>query len=526
MKTKIIIFSFFVALLSFSACTEWLNTKPESEIILEEYWKSESDVQAVLAACYRGLTEPGVIYRMIVWGELRSDNMINGSGFPSELYDMQRILEGNLTTVNTYASWGSFYTVINYCNTLLHYAPTVPERDNNFTEFDLKRVQAEALTIRALAYFYLVRAFREVPWIEDASINDTQNYQKPKNNEETIISNIIRDLLIAADNAPLDYGNTEYNKGRVTLGMVNSLLADVYLWKQDYDKCIEACDRVLANKEYSLAEGRNLLSQVFYLGNSDESIFELQFKENVNENRAVQELYGSSSKRMGSIGFPTTLTHDAGPPTNAPGAYSPFVYKVNSNVIESEKDVRATDFYFSFGGNFFIFKYAGVQRLESTAGTSVYNHRSNTPNWIIYRLSDVMLMKSEALVQKDGKDNFNKAMELINETYLRSNEDADSLKTVNYPTKLEMEKLVLRERQRELLFEGKRWFDLMRVARRENSTYTLNSYVDHKLSSATSATLGALVMDAMYMPISRWEIEANPKLTQNPFYEENNSSSR
>ena len=526
MRTKIIIFSFLVVLFSFSACTEWLNTKPESEIILEEYWKSESDVQAVLASCYRGLTEQSVIYRMIVWGELRSDNMINGSGFPSNLYDMQRILEGNLTTVNSCASWGSFYSVINYCNTLLYYAPKVMERDNNFTEFDLKRVQAEALAIRSLAYFYLVRAFKEVPWIEDASIDDTQNYQKPKDTEETIIGNIIRDLLIARENAPLDYGNNEYNKGRVTLGMVNSLLADVYLWKQDYDNCIDACDRVLANKKNKLSAGRNMLSQVFYLGNSDESIFELQFKENVIENVAVQELYGSASKKMGSIGFPTTLTHDAGPPSNAPGAYSPFVFKVSSSVIESAEDIRATDSYFSYGGGFFIFKYAGVQRLESTEGTDMYYHRSNTPNWIVYRLSDVMLMKSEALVQKEGQENFKKAIELVNETYLRSNEGADSLKVANYPTKKDMEKLVLRERQRELLFEGKRWFDLVRVARRENSTTTLNTFVDHKSSSATSSTLGALVMDAMYMPISRWEVEANPALIQNPFYEENNSSSR
>lgn len=89
-----------------------------------------------------------------------------------------------------------------------------------------------------------------------------------------------------------------------------------------------------------------------------------------------------------------------------------------------------------------------------------------------------------------------------------------------------MDKLVLRERQRELLFEGKRWFDLVRMARRENSTGSLNSYVDRKSASATSATLGALVMDAMYMPIARREIEANPKLKQNPFYEESSSSTR
>ena len=524
MIKKYLTYSLAVLVLSFSSCSEWLNTKPESEIILEDYWQSESDVQAVLAGCYRGLTEEAVINRMIVWGELRSDNMITGSGFPSRLYDIQRILEGNLTTVNSFASWGSFYTVINYCNTLLHYAPYVIERDNNFNEKDLKRVQAEALAIRSLCYFYLVRTFKEVPWIEDASIDDTQDYQKPKDSEQTIIGNIIRDLLIAQKDIPLDYGNNEYNKGRATLGLVNSLLADVYLWNQEYDKCIAACDLVLSNKEYSLEQGRNVLSQVFYLGNSDESIFEIQFRDNVNNNTSIQELYGNSGHRQGDIGFPPTLAYDVD--QDQAGAHSPFKYQITTNVVESTNDVRAKDSYFPFGGGYYIFKYPGVQRVESTTGVSTYLHRSNTPNWVIYRLSDVMLLKSEALVQKDGTDNFNKAMELINETYLRSNEDGDSLKVANYGTKIEMEKLVLRERHRELLFEGKRWFDLVRLARRENSTTSLNTYVDHKSTSATSSTLGALVMDAIYMPISRWEIEANPKLKQNPFYEENSSSTR
>ena len=49
---------------SLVGCNEWLNLKPESEIILDEYWQNESDVDFVLSACYRGLTEESVIYRM------------------------------------------------------------------------------------------------------------------------------------------------------------------------------------------------------------------------------------------------------------------------------------------------------------------------------------------------------------------------------------------------------------------------------------------------------------------------------
>ena len=113
---------------------------------------------------------------------------------------------------------------------------------------------------------------------------------------------------------------------------------------------------------------------------------------------------------------------------------------------------------------------------------------------------------------------------MVNTTYLRSNEEADSLKIANYTTKGAMEVLVLRERHRELLFEGKRWFDLVRVARREKSTSTLNDYVGHK-ATGNSTSVGAPVLDAMYMPILQRELEANPLLKQNPYYEEANSSS-
>ena len=97
MKRKLSIISFVVLLLfSGTSCTDYLTLKPESEIVLENYWQTESDVESVLAACYRGLTEDAVISRMIVWGELRSDNMVAGTGFPTVRYDMQRILDGNL----------------------------------------------------------------------------------------------------------------------------------------------------------------------------------------------------------------------------------------------------------------------------------------------------------------------------------------------------------------------------------------------------------------------------------------------
>ena len=82
-----------------------------------------------------------------------------------------------------------------------------------------------------------------------------------------------------------------------------------------------------------------------------------------------------------------------------------------------------------------------------------------------------------------------------------------------------MEDAVLAERRREFCFEGKRWFDLLRKVRREGSTAKALSLLvsarsgDTKLFEARLSTI-----DAWYLPISKSEMNANPRLHQNNYY--------
>src|SRR5659263_759928 len=93
-----------------SSCTNWLEVLPENQMILEQYWKTESDAQAVLSACYRGLTDYDVTYRMLIWGEMRSDNVIEADNAD---FDISKILGQEITPSNFACSWGGFYSVIN-----------------------------------------------------------------------------------------------------------------------------------------------------------------------------------------------------------------------------------------------------------------------------------------------------------------------------------------------------------------------------------------------------------------------------
>jgi hypothetical protein len=63
----------------FSACSDFLVIEPQNEIIFDKFWNEKADVDAVIAGCYSGLQEEGVIKRMMVWGEFRSDNIGPGS---------------------------------------------------------------------------------------------------------------------------------------------------------------------------------------------------------------------------------------------------------------------------------------------------------------------------------------------------------------------------------------------------------------------------------------------------------------
>ncbi len=511
MNNTIKIFSISLALI-FSSCTDWLDLRPENEIVLEDFWQTESQATAVLSSCYRGMLLDAYLERMIVWGEIRSDNVVQGNSIGT---DLLKILKVNLTPTNGYANWGAYYSVINYCNTFLHFAPGVLQRDQNFTQSKLRTYESEALTIRALTYFYLVRAFRDVPLVLEPSISDSQDYLVPKSTEREVLDQIIEDLNKALQYARFEYGKGAYNKGRITVNSIRAILADVYLWDQQYSKCVEMCDLLLADPTLELVDADKFLTSVFFSGNSTESIFELQYNKDVQYNNTVNNFYGYENRQYGEFSFPAYLAKN--------GQFSPFNYAASA-VKESTKDLREKLFIgaVDLGDGYPIYKYALAQNTENADETYTPKYRpaSTTVNWIVYRLADIILMRAEALVQLNRNQNdLEEALRMVNKTYLRSNLSADSLQFVTYNNQNDMEKLVLRERQRELMFEGKRWFDLMRLVRRNNDPTAMLAYISPKLTGDNMQIRKMSVMDGLYFPILKNEIEINPNLIQNPFYE-------
>ena len=117
-----------------TSCTDFLTIYPTNSVIHENFWQTAEDVNGMLATCYQRLQSSAAIERMIVWGDLRGDQIAvrNNS---SNTY--KYIVEANLQDNNTYCSWAEFYQAINDANMVLEFAPEVVERDPDFTQGDL-----------------------------------------------------------------------------------------------------------------------------------------------------------------------------------------------------------------------------------------------------------------------------------------------------------------------------------------------------------------------------------------------------
>jgi hypothetical protein len=85
-----------------------------------------------------------------------------------------------------------------------------------------------------------------------------------------------------------------------------------------------------------------------------------------------------------------------------------------------------------------------------------------------------------------------------------------------------MESYILQERQREFAFEGKRWYDVLRNAKRNNYQgldYLMKMAAISVPSDRQQAALNKLRdKNSHYMPIYLYELQTNKLLVQNPFY--------
>lgn len=475
MKTVIVI-SLLLVLVS---CDNYLDLEPENDLIRQEFWQTKDDVDGVVAAMYDAFRETSL--ESLIWGELRAD-MIAVSG--SDFADYARIAESDISPTNGAIRWNEYYFAINLANTLMEYSGDVLESDDKFTEELKLSYDAEAIFIRALCYFYLVRVWKDVPLILEASTSDTVNFYVPKSTEYEVLDFIINDLKIA-ETIAYDLQNINDPgafKGRANVFSIRALLADIYLWMEQYDKCLEYCEKIISSGIYSLLTEENWFS-LYYPGNSQESIFEIQYNDS----------YDSEENPM----YEKFLTLSGG------GAARTTIVTVTMFDIE---DIR-----FCAGNPWY--KYV----MKSVTSFLFRDNTERDANFIYYRYSDILLMKSECLAETG---HLKEAYQLLNEVVNRAGIASIELTESIY----QYRESLLNERAREFAMEGKRWFDVLRYTKKDKfaDKNKITSIILSKFSNPNDfERLKARVKDTMfyYLPIPQIDMDVNKALVQNPFYD-------
>lgn len=511
---------------SITSCNDYLEVYPENAQPTDKYWSSKADVEATLFAGYYYLRSSVESY-LIPWGELRAGCIYSRSGSNLQSFQIKPSNQAACT-------WAPMYQIVNTANLVLRNAGTARSNDDTYTAAEMNSHMCEAYFLRALAYFYIVRNWRDAPLFTDPFETDEITYNAAKSSDTLIIRQIKDDLetAIKLDAAKETFETTWETKGRATKWAIYALMADVCLWNSDFNECIKYADMILnsssanAPRFMSTATHSSWFS-MFNPGNSNESIFEIQWSHEKYDGTATQtnklpvlfdnlldgRLYQLSS----------TLLQDFN------NEYRTLVMKYPD---QPEMAVRTMyGGYFVSGGaasysgatDGYIWKYVGGTTLSDKRTTTYYD-----PNFIIYRVADVMLMKAEALVMRNMGNTYadnEAAVGLIDQIRNRTNlANVDFNEATDLITLLDY---ILYERVMELAGEGKSWYDFLRVGHYKDPSgnidfktiFLIDNVIKYNKQASESWIKSVLNNeDAWYLPIYDEEIKANQLLVQNPYY--------
>ncbi len=445
MKNLIVILA--VSGLLITGCEDELTIFPEDSLSTPTFFQTEEDFTQAVNAAYvplRGINNASKPYL----AEMHSDNtyFARNTAFGAteqqeDIADHAIPSDGGITSnVHVENVYVQYYEIIARTNQIL---TTIEEAE--FDESAKADLKGQTLFLRAYSYFDLVQFFGSVP-LHLTPVLGREDAALPLSTEDEIYAQIIADALAAI---PLLPPKSEQEPGRVTSGAARTLLANVYIVREQWAEAETLLRVVVESNEYGLMPD---YADAFS-GNSDnknnmESVFEVQYKEGP-EGLQGSFLYNFLPRPITSeeVGGVTGTSNPQ--PVNGEGNNIP-----TPDIIEAyeEGDLRedASIQYVTLSESFWqegtypiIKKYIEPHSLHGNHGM----------NWPIYRYSEVLLFLAEAL-EEQGESG--EAATYLNMVRTRAGLGAATG---------DLGEAIFDERQVELAFENKRWFDLVRTGR-------------------------------------------------------------
>lgn len=477
---------FIIALASLSlfSCKDFLDVKPTNSTDSSVTIQTVADAKVMINGLTRQIVKSSLFGRnLMLYGDAKGGDLTivsQGRGLDA-LYVFNHSINNN----NYSDFWADGYNAIMQANNIIK---SIDDLQAAGTELDFNNFEGQALTIRALLHFELVKLYGKtytqdpnalgVPIVTEALSTSAQPL---RNKVSEVYGQIVKDLTAAADLLPKTKANgyINYYANRV-------ILSRVYMTMGDFDKALAAAEEVIDSKVYSLYSNAEWVpSWANQFGK--ESIFEITLAKDQGD-------LGSAS-----LGFYYLRNKD----NNALGNFTASDYFL-SRLGQDEEDVRWGIFTKDeLDRQAACYKYVGSVEKDGD-GKDTYT----AVNIKVARLSEVYLNAAEAALKKPSADKA-KAATYLNEIRKRAPELAPATATTV------TEAMILDEKSKELYGEGQRYWDMIRT----NKTITFNDEHVGVTMSHREKSINRTFFKTI-LPIPQVEINANPGLEaqQNPGY--------
>jgi starch-binding outer membrane protein, SusD/RagB family len=476
-----------------SCSDEFFDAEMGDRITPSQHYNSEIDADLSYAGCFVYLQD--IAENLVLVDGLRSDQMDVTANSDRDMIDINR---HDLSADNPYIDPSGFYKLIININEVLPYLPQILEKDRDFDSTILNLYNGALITMRSWAYFMLAKLNGEVGLV-DGNLSTVDPSNPPvylKKNE--IIDKLIQELLQFVDeNDIYRYPFDHY-----------VLLGELYLEKNQYWKAAEYLKYAIDGPYYTRSE---------YM--VDNSYGEEGWK----------DIFLNSTQQGSTviIGVPYSF-QDGQKNSLEEWMNIKFDYMVKPTAsllnryyteVPRGDDVPPQDNYRGLGITFDT-TVSGIPYINKY---SIDKGIAYSADIILYRAADVHLLLAEAL-NRTGQPAL--ALALLNDGFAALGNDRPAefikwgrnrgvrsrvyLKNITVPAGVNqmeyIEDLIIQERALELAFEGKRWFDLVRIAsRRGNPAYLADKVASKFEDPATAELVRNKLMDPSnwYLPIPK-----------------------
>lgn len=470
----------FITALAALSLTNCMDLDPVSSITDSKYWKDKAQFSAFNVGLQGLFREKSFQY--YEWGELRS-NLYAGTPFSGEAVKYENLFNNTLNaTTPEVTDFGGVYTIINQINLMIAHT----EDTDVLTSEEKHHYLGAAYGMRAYLYFHLLRTYgKAVLWLDYTTGNKVQigNMGKEEASAEGVMEQIKKDIQASED----AYGNDmSFINGRQywSLPATEVLKGEVYLWSgkqmnggnSDYNTAKTALES-LKNADVAL---ENNYRQVFTYDNklNKEIIFAIHNGRDEYDmwNDALRYNLVMNQQNMFNYYLSDGTVMSQSEMSDMSGVvYIPLNTKLYQNLFregDTRRQYSLKDCYTKNAQG--QLEYAGVVQYKfigvSLPGNS---YRSFLDDYPIYRYSDALLLLAEAkvLLGEDPSTEINAVRErAYGKAYFEAHKselayphDTDNSFYNGNPfvgSDANPIEAVLKERCREFLLEGKRWYDL------------------------------------------------------------------